>query len=344
MTGSADYVAGFLAMMVAGISNGSFAVPAKRITAWPWEHVWFVYSLSAMGILPLGLAAFLAPGVLIHVIGHNILTALQVSAFGISFGIGALLFGLSLARLGMAISNAMVNGICVLLGSIGPLVIGAAELDSRGKSALFVGLSALSISIVLCAAASMARDKAQGAITQRTASLKSSLLGILIATASGVLSSMLNTGFAFGGPLIEKAATLGHSPLFSSLAVWVPVLLGGLIINVTYTSFLIRRKRSWQLFWSGEQVKTCWARCFAMGLLWFSAIFIYGYGVSRVGSVGLVYGFAAITAASILASNAWGAVTGEWQNSGRNPKLMMLASTVLLLVSFLILASQKGRA
>jgi L-rhamnose-H+ transport protein len=81
-----------------------------------------------------------------------------------------------------------------------------------------------------------------------------------------------------------------------------------------------------------------------MGFLWFSAIFIYGYGVSLVGSVGLVYGFAAITAASILSSNVWGAVTGEWHNSGRNPKLMMLASTVLLLVSFLILASQKGRA
>lgn len=344
MTGSPDYVAGFLAMMLAGVSNGSFAAPAKHIPVWKWEHTWFVYSLSAMGILPLGLALFLAPSVLGEVIGKNLVVAFQVGAFGISFGIGALLFGLSLARLGMAISNAMVNGICVLLGSIGPLLIGAAELNSRGKIILFLGLFILSISLVLCAAASMARDKAQGATNRQAIPFKSSLLGIMIATASGILSSMLNTGFAFGGPLVQKATTLGHSPLLASLAVWIPVLLGGLLINLTYTSFLIQRQQSWRLFWNGKHVTSCWARSFSMGLLWFSAIFIYGYGVSLVGSVGLVYGFAAITAASILTSSLWGAVTGEWQNSGRKPKLMMLVSTLLLLISFVILTTQGGRA
>ncbi|MEW5979318.1 MAG: L-rhamnose/proton symporter RhaT [Acidobacteriota bacterium] len=342
MTGSANYLAGFLAMMVAGVSNGSFAVPAKRVVTWRWEHIWFVYSVSGMGILPLCVASLWAPGVLVEVIAKNSSMALQVSGFGISFGVGALLFGLSLARLGLAISNAMVNGIVVLLGSISPLMIGAAKLDGSGKTRLFAGLLLLSTSIVLCAAASLARDKAQGGGGQHTTSIKGSLLGILIATMSGVLSAMLNTGFAFGGPLIEKAVSLGHSPLLSSLAVWIPVLSGGLVINVTYTSFLIHRSKSWQLFWSGEHTKSCWTRCFAMGLLWFSAIFIYGYGVSLVGSIGLVYGFAAITAASILTSNVWSAVTGEWRGSGNKPKLMMVASTLLLLTSFLILAIQRA--
>lgn len=342
MSGSLSYVAGFLAMMLAGISNGSFAVPAKRVVVWQWEHIWLVYALTAMGVLPLGLALLLAPQVFFRVIAENLVMTLSVAAFGISFGIGALLFGLSLARLGMAISNAMVNGIVVLLGSTGPLFIGAAELDARGKSLLFAGLVTLTISIVLCAAAAMARDRAQGAASQRNISLRSSLVGVSIATASGVLSSMLNTGFAFGGRLIQKAEAVGYSPILASLAVWIPVLLGGLVINAAYTTYLIQRKRTWHVFWQGQQAGNCWLRCLAMGFLWFSAIFIYGYGVSLVGSVGLVYGFAAITAASIMTSNVWGAVTGEWQNSGRNPKLMMTASSILLLVSFVILASQRS--
>jgi L-rhamnose-H+ transport protein len=78
-----------------------------------------------------------------------------------------------------------------------------------------------------------------------------------------------------------------------------------------------------------------------MGVLWFGAILLYGYGASIMGSAGAVYGWALVTSVSILTSNAWGAITGEWRGAGLKAKTLMLISTVLLVISFVILAVKR---
>jgi hypothetical protein len=53
-----------------------------------------------------------------------------VCVFDVVWGLGSLLFGISLPRLGMAVTNALVSGTLVFLGSLGPILPGAVQTDS----------------------------------------------------------------------------------------------------------------------------------------------------------------------------------------------------------------------
>jgi hypothetical protein len=76
-----------------------------------WEDIWLVYSLWAMGLLPVGLALLFSKGTIPQELARDPGLAIKVATFGALWGMGSLLFGFSLVRLGMAISNALVNGI-----------------------------------------------------------------------------------------------------------------------------------------------------------------------------------------------------------------------------------------
>jgi len=108
-----------------------------------------------------------------------------------------------------------------------------------------------------------------------------------------------------------------------------------------YPAYLISRDKSWSNLFANRGNAGSWLRASSMGVLWFGAILLYGIGASSMGSAGAVYGWALIITVSILTSNAWGALTGDWGDSGARPKALMWLSTVLLIGSFAILAGQR---
>jgi L-rhamnose-H+ transport protein len=332
--------AAIIACAVAGLCNGSFAVPMKQIKTWRWEHIWLVYSVLAYGILPLALALALAHRIVIEVLPGSGPMALQVAFFGTLWGSGAVLFGLSLLRLGIAVGNALISSVIVLVGSVGPLLIGAAEMSRRALLEFLLGLAPLIAGIVLCAAASVKRDAAKAFTGEKTRARSQSAVGILMAMVAGILSSMLNIGFASGSALAEQAQLQGYPPQLAALAIWVPALAGGLMVNLSYTGWLIQRADSWRTLYSTGSARSSWLPCFIMAALWFGAILLYGYGATAMGPTGAVYGWAMTVGSSILASNIWGAATGEWRGAGSIPKVLMAAASVLFITSFVILATQ----
>jgi len=332
---------GLFLVAVAGLFNGSFGGPAKRITAWKWEHIWLIYSFCAMALLPVGLALNLSHGVILNLLASEPGLSLKVAGFGVLWGFGSLLFGVSLARLGMTITNAMVNGIVVFLGSLGPVLIGAVRVSPRQLMWLVGGEGLLAVSLLLCAIASINRDRAKGISSSRSFSRAQSIVAVLITVAAGVLSSMLNIGFVFGASLADKAKTSGCPTFVATVAIWMPALLGGLISNMGYPAYLISRNKSWSSLSVDRGNIGSWLRALSMGVLWFGAILLYGIGASSLGSAGAVYGYALVITVSILTSNAWGALTGEWKNSGARPKALMWLSTALLIGALVILAGQR---
>ena len=42
----------WLSLAAAGVLNGSFAVPMKTARRWSFEHIWAVFSILAMAVLP----------------------------------------------------------------------------------------------------------------------------------------------------------------------------------------------------------------------------------------------------------------------------------------------------
>ncbi len=334
-------IRGIATVALAGLSSGSFPAPAKGIASRKWEHIWLIYSFCAMALLPLSVAMW-QHAVILKLLVANPVMSFKIAPFGVLWGLGSLLFGVSLVRLGMAISNAMVNGIVILMGSLGPIIIGKVLLDSRHMMWFIGGLSLLTLSLLLCTVASICRDRAQGAMTLNPTFLGHPVRAILIAVAAGITSSMLNIGFVVGSPLSTKAAALGCSPLLANVSIWVPILLGGLIFNAGYPAYLISRNQSWSALVRGEKTVQYWLRSMLMGVLWFGAILLYGASASFMGRSGAVYGWALFTAIAILTSNAWGFITREWTAAGNKPKILMWLSTALLCASLIVIAGQQA--
>jgi L-rhamnose-H+ transport protein len=289
----------------------------------------------------MGVAVMFAPGMISGVLRSEPAVFLGVCSIGMLWGVGAVLFGLSLRRLGIAITNALVLGIVVLVGTLGPLVVGLAQIDREHLFRVICALIILVASLLVCALASLARDSSIGEMLATSGWSARSLGAVLIAVLSGVLSSMINIGFAFGLQLVKKVASIGYQQAVAPLAVWFPILLGGLIINAGYCLYLIWQGSSWMVFVGTPEAIASSLRSFLMGALWFSAIMLYGYGASVIGGSGPVYGFALVNSSSILIANIWSAAMGEWVGAGRKPKGLMWLSTALLISSFYILAHKR---
>ena len=52
---------GFLLVILAGVLNGSFALPMKRTSKWAWENTWLVYSIVGMVVVNWAIALHTVP-------------------------------------------------------------------------------------------------------------------------------------------------------------------------------------------------------------------------------------------------------------------------------------------
>lgn len=326
----------WLGILASGILSGSFVIPARKIRHLQWDQSWLVYCVVALLLLPVSLALLFAPGLFGRVLSENPRAVLIVAACGAAWGAGALLFAMSIPRLGFALANAIVSAVVVLVGSVSPLVVGTASLREGEGARLTIGLAALTAGISLCGWASILRDRGSVSGKDQPQSLRSSLAGIFVAVLSGVLSALINTAFAYGGELIELAMASGISAAPASLAVWVPAFAAGFLVNLVAVSWKLRRVNGWSNY-QGAPL-TDWLRAASLGIIWFCGMLAYGISSPGLGDTGTVYGWAVLGGVTILTSTAWGFAAGEWAQPGWSARLWMILGVVAFLAAFLILA------
>src|SRR5580698_4128016 len=113
----------WLGVAVAGILNGTFAVPMKRARAWKFEHIWGVFSLLAMVVIPWLAVVWAVPG------WRNILATVPGPALGslillgLLLGVASLLYGLAIDLLGIALGFAIQLGLSIVAGSLVPFAL-----------------------------------------------------------------------------------------------------------------------------------------------------------------------------------------------------------------------------
>jgi len=195
---------------------------------------------------------------------------------------------------------------------------------------LFAGL-------VLYGMAGRRRAKEQRSAGRSAGVVASSFMtGLAICIFTGIFGSNINLGFAFSGPILQKAVALGAFPVTSTYASWALVLGAGFIPNLLYCVLLLSRNGTWSLF-----LKPGWARetslAIAMGLLWVSGMVGYGIGATLIGKYGTSLGYALFTAVLILSSNFLGIVTGEWRATSSGTRRVLTAAVVVILISVLVL-------
>ena len=125
-------------ILLAGIMAGNCMLPMKFSRRWKWENTWLVFSLVSLVLLPWALALLLAGDVLAVYRGLTLAQWLLPFALGAGWGIAQVLFGLSIARLGLALGCAVIIGLGSLFGTLVPLFFKNREVLATGRGALIL--------------------------------------------------------------------------------------------------------------------------------------------------------------------------------------------------------------
>jgi L-rhamnose-proton symport protein (RhaT) len=323
---------GFSLVVVGGIMQGTYWLGLKYVDPWKWENIWAIWALFALLALPIGLAAVTVPH-LSEMLAHAPASAIfMVFLYGAGWGIGAVLAGLGVAQMGMAMGVAVLLGVTAAIGTFVPLLANTPQLVFTAKGLLVIlAVITLLIGVGLAAVAGKKRDA--NLARESTPLEKGSFgVGLALCVFSGIFSAMLNLAFAFSQPMVQAGIETGASNFGALNAVWMVALAGGFIANAGYTGYLLIRNKTWSNF-TLPGTGRFWAYGLLMAILWTGGIVLYGRGAASMGQIGAVIGWPLFMAIIIVVSTIWGFATGEWKGSGSQAKQYMLAGMAVLLVA-----------
>src|SRR5258708_29862970 len=236
---SGSVVWGLAVVVLAGIVQGSFAAPMKRMSAWRWENTWLLFALSGLIILPWIIAFAIGPNLLEVYSGGSTATLIKVVLFGLLWGAGATLFGLGISRVGLALGFALILGITASFGSLIPMaILHPEELFLKRGVALIVGTIIMVLGLVFLALAGRTREHDLGTSGGARSSFTG---GRLICILSVLFSSMFDFSFVFGDELRLHALQAGASNAMAANPIWALTVTGGFVSNFLYCLYLLNK-------------------------------------------------------------------------------------------------------
>lgn len=253
--------------------------------------------------------------------------------YGFLWGIGGIMFGVSVPYIGLSLTMGIVMGLAGSVGSLIPFFQGSNSTSDPVFSYVLGGLLISLVGVALTAKAGIDRDKLQNSNDSNN---KSNITkGILIAVVCGVLSALLNVGFSNAAPIAKTAEDFGVITRNSSLVAWVVVLWGAFLMNALYCVYLLFKNNSWNSFNPINSFKAYRWSVIA-GLCWFAALGVYGQGAALLGDIGPVIGWPILLGLSLIISNFWAYRAGEWKNA-KKPFNLLLVGLIVLIFSAIVL-------
>lgn len=322
----------FLLVVFASVFQGTFGLGMKYMAPLKWEAWWLVHVTIAMMLFPLSWAFIVVPD-LCSIIFSTPVTAVCIAAlFGFLWGVGGIMFGMSVPYIGISLTYGIVMGLASSIGSLIPLFQMENVFTNPALPYILLGVTLMLVGVGLTAVAGIKRDQQTNDDKGKSSNFKK---GLVIATSSGILSALLNVGFANAAPVAWTAESFGVPTRNSSLAAWVVVLSGAYLMNAGYALFLLFKNKSWSSILVGGSVKAYrWA--VIAGLCWFGALGIYGQGAALMGEIGPVIGWPIMLGLSLVVGNVWAYRAGEWKQAKEPFKILLAGLLVLILASVLL--------
>jgi L-rhamnose-H+ transport protein len=334
----AETIKGLGSVLIGGALNGSFILPMKRMPAWRWENAWLVYSVFGLLVFPWILALATVPEATGVLERASISTLIVVFLFGFGWGVGNILFGLGVARVGMALGFAIILGVAAAVGSLLPfLLLQSSQPFDKRSQALLAGLALVVVGLALCSIAGQRREREVLAST-RSGLPSGYILGLITCVLSGVFSAMLNFAFVFGSELQRLSLQEGARLSMSANLTWAVAVTGGFVVNAGYCVYLLRKHSTWDLFLERGIPIGYWFGAAAMGFLWFGGVTAYGIGAATLGSNGGIFGWPLFVSMVIITGNIWGALTGEWAGASRRSYAYSWAGIVILILAVCVIS------
>ena len=301
---------GFLLVLLAGLLQGTFVLPMTLVRRWSWEHTWATFSLFGMFLFNWLITLYLVPGIFAVYSASPSRDLAVLALFGMGWGIGAVLFGLGMDRLGMALGYPIIMGLISSLGALIPLLVFFPQTLRTTKGlVLLAGAALVIVGIVQCAIAGSrklpATDKSNSSSSGKFA------VGLAIAIMAGVLSCLPNVGVAFAGKITGAAQSLGLSPSSAGNTVWAILFTMGCIVNIGYCFYLMIARKTLGEFWNTETLRNLGLSAL-MAAMWIGSFYLYGAGAAKLGRWGVIVGWPLFISLSIVMGNTWGLWRGEW--------------------------------
>lgn len=336
------YLVPFLIIILASVFQGSFGLGMKYMPPLKWEVWWIVHVSIAMVVFPLVWTFISEPNffeVFMAVINdsNSQSAAYYAILFGFLWGIGGILFGVSVPYIGLSLTMGIVMGLAGTLGALIPFLSYENVLDLPQFPYVIFGLIVTILGVVLTAKAGIDRDRKVGSALKSESISK----GILIAILCGVLSSLLAVGHTkVNAETVVIAKEFGVNAKDASLIAWLIVFTGAFAMNLLYSLILMIKANSWNNFRvSGSAKSYMWA--IIAGLCWFAALGLYGQGAALLNEVsnsnlGNIVGWPMLLGLSLIVSNYWAYKSGEWK-SAKGPFKTLMIGLVVLVVAAVIL-------
>jgi L-rhamnose-H+ transport protein len=250
--------------------------------------------------------------------------------------VGAVLFGLGMNKLGMALGYPIIMGLIAGLGAVIPLVIFFPQaLVTMKGFVLLAGTSLVIFGIVLCSIGGSRRAPSE----DKSASKDSGAfkIGLTIAVLAGTLSCLPNIGMAFARNLMHAAESLGISNNSSGNTVWALLFTMGFIVNFAYCLHLMIRKNTLREYWNRESARNI-GLSGLMAIMWIGSFYLYGAGATKLGRWGVVVGWPLFISISTVVGNAWGLIRGEWRNAPAAARKSLSQGLVVLVAAVIVVA------
>lgn len=331
-----ELLLGFCLVLIAGFFQGTFVLPMTLTKKWEWEHTWATFSLFGMLIFNWILTLIFLPNIfsVYSLVPSKDIVILIL--FGAGWGIGAILFGLGMDKLGMALGYPIIMGLIASLGALIPLVIffPASMLAPKGL-VLLAGTALVILGIVLCSIAGSRKQLGTAATTN--AKSGAFTVGLAIAIFAGVLSCFPNVGMAFGTNVINEAKALGTPKTLAGNAVWALFFTIGFIVNFGYCLYLMIKRNNLKKYFGYETGRNIWLGSL-MAIMWIGSFYLYGMGAVKLGKWGVIVGWPLFISLSIVVGNLWGLWKGEWKGAPRHARSLLNWGLLVLLCAVIVIA------
>ena len=306
------------------------------VRQWSWEHTWATFSLLGMLVFNWIITLVFVPNILAVYAASPGRDLAVLTLFGLGWGVGAVLFGLGMDRLGMALGYPIIMGLIASLGALIPLLVFFPQtlLTTRGL-VLLAGTALVIFGIGLCSVGGSRRAPSGGkSIATHSSPFK---VGLAIAILAGILSCLPNIGMAFGGNVIRSSETLGVSQASSGNTVWALLFTLGFVANLAYCVYLMINKKTLSQYWNRETPRNLGLSAL-MALMWIGSFYLYGAGAARLGRWGAIVGWPLFIALSIVVGNLWGLWRGEWQGAPVAARRLLNQGLLVLIVAVVTVA------
>jgi L-rhamnose-H+ transport protein len=334
------FLSAFLFILIAGVINGSFALPTKYIVKWKFENIWLQYALWAFVILPWLIMFIMVPQVfsIYSATSEHLLWIIFWG--GLVFGAGQICFALALNMIGLGLGFVINLGLGISLGFLLPLVFQhPQQIKTPFGIITLVGTALAVVGLIISNRAGRLRDREKKSIALELygdEQKSNHTLGVVLAAIAGLASAGQNFAFSLTYAMQTTASHLGASALGAANIIWPGFLVCGFIPYAAYTLYLHGKNRS---FYNYRKTGTGKYHLFAviMGLCWYGSLIFYSKASQIIGVLGPLVGWPIFMVLIILVSSFWGWKHKEWEGCSKKAKNVMKLGLLFLVAAIVVL-------